>query len=63
MPLIIIIVLFFYTFYEVDFTQSPYGMNMILACIFVFLLHFKFKNALISIVLGTIFYIFILRIL
>ncbi|MBS4236067.1 branched-chain amino acid transporter permease [Campylobacter vulpis] len=61
MPLLIIIVLFFYTFYGVDFTHSPYGLDMILACVFVFLFHLKFKNALLSIILGTIFYMICLR--
>lgn len=61
MPLIIIVILFFYTFYGVDFTHFPYGLNLILACIFVFLLHIKFKNMLLSVILGTIFYMLLLR--
>ncbi|EPO3698367.1 AzlD domain-containing protein [Campylobacter upsaliensis] len=61
MPLLIIIVLFFYTFYGVDFMRFPYGLDMILACVFVLLFHLKFKNALLSIILGTIFYMICLR--
>ncbi|MCH5336158.1 MAG: AzlD domain-containing protein [Campylobacter sp.] len=63
MPLIIIVILFFYTFYGVNFTHFPYGLHIIIACIFVFLLHLKFKNMLLSVILGTIFYMFVLRIL
>lgn len=63
MPLIIIVILFFYTFYGVNFTSFPYGFHVILACIFVFLLHLKFKSMLLSVVLGTIFYMLILRVL
>ncbi|ECQ5363589.1 branched-chain amino acid ABC transporter [Campylobacter coli] len=61
MPLVIIIILFFYTFYEVDFYPYPYGLNFIVSCILVFLIHLLFKNALLSIILGTIFYMFVLR--
>ncbi|HED8510953.1 TPA: AzlD domain-containing protein [Campylobacter upsaliensis] len=61
MPLLIIIILFFYTFYGVDFMRFPYGLDMILACVFVLLFHLKFKNALLSIILGTIFYMICLR--
>lgn len=63
MPLIIIVILFFYTFYGVDFTKFPYGLHIILACVFVFLIHSKFKSMLLSVILGTIFYMLILRIL
>ena len=63
MPLLIIVVLFFYTFYGVDFSKAPYGLDVILACVFVFFFHLKFKNALLSIVLGTIFYMICLRFL
>lgn len=61
MPLVIIIILFFYTFYEVDFYSYPYGLDFIVSCILVFLIHLLFKNALLSIILGTIFYMFVLR--
>ncbi len=56
MPLVIIIILFFYTFYS-----YPYGLDFIVSCILVFLIHLLFKNALLSIILGTIFYMFVLR--
>lgn len=61
MPLAIIIILFFYTFYGVEFKSYPYGFDFIISCVLVFLIHFIFKNALLSIILGTIFYMFILR--
>ncbi|HED6123472.1 TPA: AzlD domain-containing protein, partial [Campylobacter coli] len=49
------------TFYEVDFYSYPYGLDFIVSCILVFLIHLLFKNALLSIILGTIFYMFVLR--
>lgn len=61
MPLAIIIILFFYTFYDVKFSSYPYGFDFILSCILVFLIHLIFKNALLSIILGTIFYMLALR--
>lgn len=61
MPLAIIIILFFYTFYDVKFSSYPYGFDFILSCIFVFLIHLIFKNALLSIILGAIFYMLALR--
>lgn len=63
MPLLIIVILFFYTFYGVNFFKKPYGLDILLSCILVFLLHLKFKNALLSIVLGTIFYMLFSRLL
>lgn len=60
-PLFIMIVLFFYTFYSVDFSKSPYGLDNFLACIVVFFVHFYFKNVLLSIVFGTIFYMVLLQ--
>ncbi|EAJ2879126.1 branched-chain amino acid ABC transporter [Campylobacter coli] len=61
MPLVIIIILFFYTFYEVDFYPYPYGIDFIVSCVLVFLIHILFKNALLSIILGTVFYMLVLR--
>ncbi len=63
MPLVIIIVLFFYTFYDINFTQAPYGLDVICACIFVFVLHYIFKNSLLSIIAGTVFYMILLNII
>ena len=55
-PPIIMTILIFYTLSKIDFTQAPYALKEISAIIFTALLHIKFNNYLISIFLGTMFY-------
>jgi branched-subunit amino acid transport protein AzlD len=55
-PPIIMTILIFYTLTSVDFTTKPYGMKEILAIVLTAFLHIRFNNYLVSIFIGTIFY-------
>jgi branched-subunit amino acid transport protein AzlD len=55
-PPIIMSILIFYTLTSVDFTTAPYGMKEILAIAVTAFLHIRFNNYLVSIFIGTIFY-------
>ena len=55
-PSTIMTILIFYTLKEVDFSLYPYGIKEIAGIIFTIILHLSLKNYLISIFLGTIFY-------
>ena len=55
-PPIIMTILIFYTLGKIDFTVAPYGTQELLAITVTALLHIKFKNYLVSIFLGTLFY-------
>lgn len=63
MPLGIMIILVFYTFGEVNLSEISATIKIFLACAFVFIIHFLFKNALLSIFFGVIFYMAILRLI
>jgi len=55
-PPIIMTILIFYTLTNVDFTTAPYGMKEITAIALTAFLHIRFNNYLVSIFIGTIFY-------
>jgi len=55
-PPIIMSILIFYTLKDIDFSIQPYGLKEISGIIFTAVLHLSFKNYLISIFAGTIFY-------
>ncbi|MDY0051261.1 MAG: AzlD domain-containing protein [Aliarcobacter sp.] len=55
-PPIIMSILIFYTLKDIDFSIQPYGLKEIISIIFTAVLHLSFKNYLISIFAGTIFY-------
>lgn len=55
-PPIIMTILIFYTLTSVDFKSAPYGLKELLAIGFTVFLHLKFNNYLVSIILGTLFY-------
>jgi branched-subunit amino acid transport protein AzlD len=55
-PAIILTILVFYTLKDINFVLFPYGLKEILAIIFTAVLHILMKNYLLSIFLGTIFY-------
>ncbi|TQR60242.1 branched-chain amino acid transporter permease [Campylobacter troglodytis] len=61
MPLLIMVVLVFYTLFGLDFSTVRGGFSGLLACFLVLLMQLLFKNALLSIFLGTCFYMFLLR--
>ena len=55
-PPIIMTILIFYTLGKIDFTIAPYGTKELLAIVVTALLHIRFNNYLVSIFMGTIFY-------
>ena len=62
MPLAIMVILVFYTLKGVDFSKLPFGLAEILAISLTIFLHLRFKNVLLSIILSTIFYMFLVQI-
>ncbi len=60
-PPIIMTILIFYTLGKIDFTVAPYGTKELLSIIVTALLHIKFNNYLISIFMGTIFYMILVQ--
>ncbi len=55
-PAVIMTILIVFTLKDVEFSIFPYGLKEIVAIIFTAILHLTFKNYLISIFVGTIFY-------
>ena len=55
-PATIMTILIFYTLKDIDFSFYPYGFKEISGIVFTAILHILMKNYLISIFLGTIFY-------
>ncbi|MBS9782345.1 MAG: AzlD domain-containing protein [Arcobacter sp.] len=55
-PAVIMTILVLYTLKDIDFNLAPYGIKEIGSILFTAILHIIFKNYLISIFLGTIFY-------
>ncbi|WP_321312487.1 AzlD domain-containing protein [Halarcobacter sp.] len=55
-PAIILTILIFYTLKDIDFSLYPYGIKELGAIFFTIVLHLIMKNYLVSIFLGTIFY-------
>ncbi len=62
-PATIMTILVFYTLKDIDFSLYPYGVKEILGIIFTAALHLTLKNYLVSIFLGTIFYMFMVQFL
>ncbi|MFK2823169.1 branched-chain amino acid transporter permease [Arcobacter sp. YIC-80] len=55
-PAVIMTILIVYSVKDVDFSLAPYGLKEIGGILFTAILHIIFKNYLISIFAGTIFY-------
>ena len=49
-------ILIFYTLSNINFTIAPYGTKEFLAILITIFLHLKFDNYLVSIFIGTLFY-------
>ncbi len=62
-PAIIMTILIVYSIKDINFTLFPYGLKEISAVLFTAILHLRFKNYLVSIFLGTIFYMFLVQFL
>ncbi len=60
-PAIIMTILVVYSIKDIDFANELYGLKEILSIVFTALLHIYLKNYLVSIFLGTIFYMFLVQ--
>ncbi|MCJ8325711.1 MAG: AzlD domain-containing protein [Campylobacterales bacterium] len=60
-PPVIMTILVFYTLKDVNFVEYPYALKEVGAILFTGVLHVVFKNYLVSIFAGTIFYMFLLQ--
>jgi len=60
-PPIIMTILIFYTLGKIDFSVAPYGVKELMAVIVTAFLHIRFSNYLISIFMGTIFYMLLVQ--
>ncbi len=60
MPPAVMVILIVYSVKSVDFSTVPYGMPSMIAIITVVLLHYLWRNPLISIVGGTSMHMFLL---
>jgi branched-subunit amino acid transport protein AzlD len=61
MPVMIMVVLVFYALKDVKWESYPYGMAEIICIGVTIFLHVRFKNALLSIFIATIFYMFLVQ--
>lgn len=61
MPLMIMIILIFYSIKDVDFWHFPYGRAEISSLILAAILHLSLKNVLLSIFVSTAFYMFLVN--
>ena len=61
MPLMIMVILVFYALKDVKWEIYPYGMAEIVGVAVAIALHVKFKNALLSIFLATLVYMFLIQ--
>lgn len=62
LPPAIMITLVVYNLRKTQLGQSPYGLPELLAMISIIIFHFRFKNTFLSILLGTVIYMVLLRI-
>lgn len=60
-PAVIMTILIFYTLSSIDFTQAPYGLKEIAAILVTAFLHIRFNNYLVSIIVGTLFYMLLVQ--
>lgn len=61
LPPAIITAITIYCFKDIAFYKMPFGIKEIVATLTVILLHYKFKNTMISITVGTVLYMVLLR--
>ncbi|MDD4506676.1 MAG: AzlD domain-containing protein [Sulfurospirillaceae bacterium] len=61
MPLMIMVILVFYALKDVTWEIYPYGIAEIIGVIVAIALHVKFKNALLSIFVATLVYMFFIQ--
>lgn len=60
-PAVIMTILIFYSIKDITFSIYPYGIKEFSSILFVISLHLFLKNYLISIFMGTIFYMILIQ--
>lgn len=63
MPLVIMVVLVFYTLLSIDFSDTSKALSALMACFSTLILQICFKNALLSMFSGTCLYMILLRLI
>lgn len=63
MPLVIMVVLVFYTLLSIDFSDTSKALSALVACFSTLFMQICFKNALVSMFCGTCLYMILLRLL
>lgn len=61
LPPAIIVAITIYCFKDIKFYEFPFGIKEIIASASVVLLHIRFKNTMVSITLGTLLYMALIR--
>ncbi len=61
MPLMIMVILVFYALKDVKWSQYPFGLAEIIGVTVAILMHLKFNNALLSIIISTLIYMFLIQ--
>jgi branched-subunit amino acid transport protein AzlD len=62
MPFMIMVILIFYAIRDTKFLEFPYGLPEIIGILCAAFLHIKFKNALLSILGATFFYMILIQV-
>lgn len=60
-PFSVITILVIYCLKDVSFLKPPFGLNELIAIMFVIILHLRFKNFFISIFLSTFIYMLLVQ--
>ncbi len=61
MPLMIMVILVFYALKDVKWGQYPYGLAEIIGVLIAIFVHVRFNNALLSIIISTVVYMFLIQ--
>ncbi len=61
MPLMIMVILVFYALKDVKWLEYPYGLAEIIGILTAVFLHVRYKNALFSIFVATVVYMFLVQ--
>lgn len=61
MPLMIMVILVFYALKDVKWNEYPFGIAEIIGVLIAIFIHVKFNNALLSIIISTMTYMFLIQ--
>lgn len=57
LPASIMLILVIYTLKDINYKLPPYGLNELNSILLIVILHLRYRNALLSMISGTVFYI------